>query len=195
MILTTVKSLLSSSKWNPSKYTNSGTATTSKNQGFSDLGTIQVATLGSPCHSSGERHHCCVFNQLDDQERWLNLKKALDSSEKCPQSDYTGDSREGQAMTLQFVSSEAPMNHAQGPHLQSSYRAPAKHVEEYPTSHKQWPLWSWPKRESLGKFPSHKRYCSYAVEKGNVLGWQLNDEAHNEHRALLFYICNVLCLS
>lgn len=65
-----------------------------------------------------------MFNQLDDQERWLNLKKALDSSEKCPQSDYTGDSREGQAMTLQFVSSEAPMNHAQGPHLQSSYRAP-----------------------------------------------------------------------
>lgn len=51
------------------------------------------------------------------------------------------------------------------------------------------------KRESLGKFPSHKRYCSYGAEKRNVLGWQRNDEAHNEHRALLFYICNVLCLS
>lgn len=75
-------------------------------------------------------------------------------------------------------------------------QAPCKNLEEYPTSHRQWPLWPWPRKESgIGKFPSHKRYCSYRVGKGNVLGWQLNDEAHNEQRALLFYICNVLCLS
>lgn len=49
--------------------------------------------------------------------------------------------------------------------------------------------------EPLGKFLSHKRYHSYRVDNGNVLGWQLNYEARNEYRALFFYICNVLFLS
>lgn len=43
--------------------------------------------------------------QLDDEERWLNLQKPLYSSEKVPESDYIDASREGQATTLQYLSS------------------------------------------------------------------------------------------
>lgn len=45
------------------------------------------------------------------------------------------------------------------------------------------------------KSVSDKRYHSYTVDNRNVSGWQLNYEAHNEYRALFFYICNVLFLS
>lgn len=45
-------------------------------------------------------------------------------------------------------------------------------------------------------FLSHKRYNGYTVDKGNVLGWQLNYVAHYDYRSCLFYICTyAMCSS
>lgn len=101
-------------------------------------------------------------------------------------------------MTLQFVSSE--VNHAQGPPLQSFYcQKPAKNLQKtggIPSfTQALTSLTMTQNRISWQISTTQKLLQLHRVEKGNVLGWQLNDEGHNEHGALLFYICNVLCLS